>query len=182
MELGPNTAKIRRVDRPAEEPILVPLDRLRKCPQEIGEEFWPPNRKKQVRKSSRDTASENREVGSTDRATLAEGSSDREAVVSNVSMPKTAAGEVEAPTVTNGEFSMDAPSEQELSGNNSDVRPRTTTVSSGELLNADVVEMMDIDVQNTDLKESLLVKQPTTTPESVQRPTRVDAHIPTSGL
>ena len=44
VEMRPNTATIRRVDRPQEEPILVSLDRLRRCPQEIGEGFWPPNR------------------------------------------------------------------------------------------------------------------------------------------
>ena len=44
--LEPNTAKIRCVDKPAEEPILVSQDRLRKCPPKIGEEFWPPDQKK----------------------------------------------------------------------------------------------------------------------------------------
>ena len=43
-ELGSNTAKIRRVDKPDEESILVSLDRLRRCPQEIGTEFWTPDR------------------------------------------------------------------------------------------------------------------------------------------
>ena len=52
VEVGPNTAKIRRVDRPEEEPILVSLDRLRKCPAEIGEEFWPPGRKQRPKKGS----------------------------------------------------------------------------------------------------------------------------------
>ena len=44
MELGANTAKIRRVDRPEEEPVLVSIDRLRRCPREVGEGFWPPDR------------------------------------------------------------------------------------------------------------------------------------------
>ena len=44
MELGANTAKIRRVDRPEEEPVLVSIDRLRRCPREFGEGFWPPDR------------------------------------------------------------------------------------------------------------------------------------------
>ena len=32
LELGVNTAKIRRVDRPQDEPLLVALDRLQQCP------------------------------------------------------------------------------------------------------------------------------------------------------
>ena len=48
--VGPNTAKIRRVDRPQEE---LSLDRLRRCPQEIGEGFWPPNRSKKNKFSVR---------------------------------------------------------------------------------------------------------------------------------
>ena len=38
VEVGTNTAKIRPVDRPAEEPILVALNR---CPDEVGDTFWP---------------------------------------------------------------------------------------------------------------------------------------------
>ena len=36
-----NTATIARVDRPEEEPQLVAIDRLRRCSDEIGSEFWP---------------------------------------------------------------------------------------------------------------------------------------------
>jgi len=36
-----NTAQIRRVDKPQEEPILVAMDRLRRCPEEVGDNFWP---------------------------------------------------------------------------------------------------------------------------------------------
>ena len=36
-----NDAHIRPVDRPAEEPILVSLERLRRCPEEIPDRFWP---------------------------------------------------------------------------------------------------------------------------------------------
>ena len=43
-ELLPNNAYIRRVDRPQEEPILMSLQRLRRCPEEIGDEFWPPSK------------------------------------------------------------------------------------------------------------------------------------------
>ena len=33
--------KIQPVDRPAEEPILVALNRLCRCPDEVGDMFWP---------------------------------------------------------------------------------------------------------------------------------------------
>ena len=32
------------MDRPQSEPILVYLDRLRHCPGEVGDEFWPPSK------------------------------------------------------------------------------------------------------------------------------------------
>ena len=44
MEMGQNTAKIRPVDRPEEESTLVAIDRLRRCPPELADEFWPPRR------------------------------------------------------------------------------------------------------------------------------------------
>ena len=44
LELDTNTAKIRRVDKPQEEPILVALDRLRRCPEGVPDVFWPPGR------------------------------------------------------------------------------------------------------------------------------------------
>jgi hypothetical protein len=40
VEVDVNTAKIRPVDRPGSEPILVSLGRLRRCPEEIGDTFW----------------------------------------------------------------------------------------------------------------------------------------------
>ena len=40
VELTANNAKVRPVDRP-EEPIFVPLDRLRRCSDEIPASFWP---------------------------------------------------------------------------------------------------------------------------------------------
>ena len=48
-----NNAYIRRVDHPQDEPVLVALQRLRRCPDEVADEFWPPDRrpKKQVPKS-----------------------------------------------------------------------------------------------------------------------------------
>ena len=36
-----NTARIRRVDRPEEDTILVAVDRLRHCPSEVPDAFWP---------------------------------------------------------------------------------------------------------------------------------------------
>ena len=45
MEMQTNTAKIVRVRRPAEEPLLVSLSRLRRSPAELGEEFQPPDPK-----------------------------------------------------------------------------------------------------------------------------------------
>ena len=41
VEIDSNTAKICRVDKPNEEPILVALERLCRCPEEIGDECWP---------------------------------------------------------------------------------------------------------------------------------------------
>jgi hypothetical protein len=54
-ELGTNTAKIRRVDQPEEEPILVSIDRLRRCPEELGDKFWPPDRAKRKSKTAQAT-------------------------------------------------------------------------------------------------------------------------------
>ena len=43
VELSPSNAYIRRVDRPQDDPIFVALQRLRRCPDEIPDEFWPPD-------------------------------------------------------------------------------------------------------------------------------------------
>ena len=48
VEITANDAKIRPIDRPSEEPIFVALDRLRRCPEEIGNEFWPTRAKKKA--------------------------------------------------------------------------------------------------------------------------------------
>ena len=45
-DMQANDAYIRRVDRPQEEPILVALQRLRRCSDEIPDEFWPPAKSK----------------------------------------------------------------------------------------------------------------------------------------
>ena len=42
MEMDVNTARIRRIDKPEEDAILVALDRLRQCPSEVPDTFWPP--------------------------------------------------------------------------------------------------------------------------------------------
>ena len=56
VEVTANNAKIRPVDVPQEEPILVSLERLRRCPKELGDEFWParkPKKKKVIHKRSK---------------------------------------------------------------------------------------------------------------------------------
>ena len=55
VELSTNTARIRRVDRPQEEPFLVALQRLRHCPVEIAEEFWPPDKSRRSQSSKPST-------------------------------------------------------------------------------------------------------------------------------
>ena len=45
VELDTNTATILRVDRPEAEPLLVVVERLRRCPEEMGTEFWPPDKR-----------------------------------------------------------------------------------------------------------------------------------------
>ena len=40
-----NTASIRRVDRPEDSPVLVALNCLRRCLDEVGDTFWPPDKK-----------------------------------------------------------------------------------------------------------------------------------------
>ena len=44
IEMDDNTAKIRRVDQPQMEPILVALDRLRSCPEGVAGDYWPTGR------------------------------------------------------------------------------------------------------------------------------------------
>ena len=57
IELLPSNAYIRRVDRSQDDPIFVALQRLRRCPDEIPDEFWPPDksRKRKARRSLRRT-------------------------------------------------------------------------------------------------------------------------------
>ena len=42
ISLDTNTAHVRRVDQPQDELILVAIDRLRRCPDELEEGCWPP--------------------------------------------------------------------------------------------------------------------------------------------
>ena len=53
VKLMPNNAYIKRVDKPEAEPLLVAVDRLRRCPDEIPDTFWPPDspRRKQANKT-----------------------------------------------------------------------------------------------------------------------------------
>jgi len=44
-------AHVRRVDTPQEEPILVAIQRLKQCPLEIPDEFWPPEKRAKRSKS-----------------------------------------------------------------------------------------------------------------------------------
>ena len=53
VQLDTNTAHIRRVDCPQEDAILVALNRLRRCPLEVGDEFWPPDKKAAKRASKK---------------------------------------------------------------------------------------------------------------------------------
>ena len=55
VEVGTNTARICPVDKPESEPILVSLDRLRRCPEEVGDKFWPPNKKTRQSRQARST-------------------------------------------------------------------------------------------------------------------------------
>ena len=59
IDLDVHTARIRRVDKPEEEAILVALDRLRRCPSEVPDEFWPPDKRKKRGKSTTKSRSSN---------------------------------------------------------------------------------------------------------------------------
>ena len=64
ISLDTNTAHVRRVDQPQDEPILVVIDRLKRCPDELEEGCWPPKatgrgrrkmRRKAVQRTTGDT-------------------------------------------------------------------------------------------------------------------------------
>ena len=63
MEVTTNTAKICPVDKPESEPILVALDRLRRCPDEIRDKFWPPGVPRRLCRKTQTSAS-NRQMPS----------------------------------------------------------------------------------------------------------------------
>ena len=44
ISLDTNTTHIRQVDEPQGDTILVALSRLRRCPDELGDSFWPPQK------------------------------------------------------------------------------------------------------------------------------------------
>ena len=56
VEMDNNTAKIRRVDQPQMEPILVAIDRLRSCPEEVVDDYWPSGRARGKARKSRPLA------------------------------------------------------------------------------------------------------------------------------
>lgn len=68
LELDVNTARVRRVDRLQEDPILVHLDRLRRCPTEIADECWPPGKKRSKRRKDVSSLNDLESVRSSSRA------------------------------------------------------------------------------------------------------------------
>ncbi len=62
-----NNAHICRVDKPQEEPILVALECLRRCPKEVADEFWPsgtPRKRGRPRRTRVEEDNEEPEVSS----------------------------------------------------------------------------------------------------------------------
>ena len=53
IKLTPNSAHIKRTDKPEGELLLVAIDRLRRCPNEVAEVFWPPDRSTQKQVKSK---------------------------------------------------------------------------------------------------------------------------------
>ena len=50
VEVDSNTARIQRVDRPEEDSIHVSMGRLRRCPSEAPDRFWPPDKSRPRRR------------------------------------------------------------------------------------------------------------------------------------
>ena len=87
------------MDKPEEEPMLIALERLRGCPSEVPDEFWPPdNCKKSCRKGGKASAGATNEVPDPDTSSVAShlGSSDALGDLSNETDTETA-GEVTDP-------------------------------------------------------------------------------------
>ena len=59
-KLTTNNAHIRRVDKPEDESLLVAIDRLRRCPDEVADIFWPPDQS--VKKQKRAAATRNQKT------------------------------------------------------------------------------------------------------------------------
>ena len=60
IKLTTNNAHIRRVDKPEDESLLVAIDRLRRCPDEVADTFWPPDQS--VKKQKRAAATRNQKT------------------------------------------------------------------------------------------------------------------------
>ena len=60
IKLTTNNAHIRRVDKPEDESLLVAIDRLRRCPDEVANTFWPPDQS--VKKQKRAAATRNQKT------------------------------------------------------------------------------------------------------------------------
>ena len=52
IELTPTGAKVRPVDRPQDEPIFVHLDRVRHCPEEVPDTFWPTRKSRKTKRTA----------------------------------------------------------------------------------------------------------------------------------
>jgi len=57
VDVTSNNASLCRVDRPHEEPVLVALSRLRRCPSEVKNVFWPPDKGKPRRSNKKSSES-----------------------------------------------------------------------------------------------------------------------------
>ena len=53
IQLTPNNAHIRRTVKPEGELLLVAINRLRRCPNEVADVFWPPDRSAQKQVKSK---------------------------------------------------------------------------------------------------------------------------------
>ena len=69
VEVDTNTAKIRPVDQPESEPLIVSLGRLRRCPGEVEDTFWPPPNGRPGRRKAR----KDKKLGQTQASTGAVG-------------------------------------------------------------------------------------------------------------
>lgn len=63
-ELSSTNAYIRRVDRPQDDPVFVSLQRLRRCPDEIPDEFWPPDKSRKRKKAPKNLKQRSEESAS----------------------------------------------------------------------------------------------------------------------